>query len=57
MTEIDTKVQMYNTHFLKHKDQIEDALSEAFEVDARSLFNDLVANISLNPICPRFLKE
>lgn len=57
VTEIDTKVQMYNTHFLKHKGQIEDALSEAFEVDARSLFNDLVANISLNPVCPRFLKE
>lgn len=54
--EIDEKVNAYNAHFLKYKDQIEDALSEAFDVDAKSVFNDLTGNITMNPICPRFLK-
>ena len=55
--EIDKKVICYNAHFQNHKGQIEDALSDAFGVDARTLFNDLTGNVILNPICPRFLKE
>ena len=55
--ELDQKIICYNAHFAKHKHQIEAALSDAFEVDACSLFNDLTANITLNPVCPRFLKE
>ena len=53
--EMDQKVTIYNAHFARHKGQIEDALSEAFDTDTRPLFNDLVGNITLNPICPRFL--
>ena len=55
--EINEKVNTYNNHFLKHKDQIEDALSEAFDIDTRTIFNDLVGNITMNPVGPRFLKE
>lgn len=55
--EMDSKIKRYNEHFEKHKNQIEEALSDAFKVDARALFNDLGANISLDPVCPRFLKE
>lgn len=55
--EIDQKVTAYNARFAKYKDQIEDALSEAFDLDTRSVFNDLVGNITLNPVGPRFLKE
>lgn len=55
--EIDSKVICYNNHFQKHKCQIEEALSEAFNLDASSIFNNLTANITLNPISPRFLKE
>ena len=55
--EIDKKVICYNDHFQNHKGQIEDALSDAFGLDARTLFNDLTCNVNLNPICPRFLKE
>ena len=55
--EIDRKVDCYNTHFQIHKDRIEDALSDAFGIDAGSLFNDLTGHVTLNPICPRFLKE
>ena len=55
--EIDKKVICYNDHFQNHKGQIECALSDAFGLDARTLFNDLTCNVILNPICPRFLKE
>ena len=37
--------------------QIEDALTDAFGLDTSSIFNDLTGNVTLNPICPRFLKE
>lgn len=55
--ELDSKTICYNEHFANHKCQIEDALSDAFELDARLFYNDLTGNITLNPICPRFLKE
>ena len=54
---IENKVICYNTHFQNHKGQIEEALSDAFDLDASSIFNDLTCNVTLNPICPRFLKE
>lgn len=55
--ELDQKVELYNLHFNRYHAQIEDALSEAFEIDTSSIFNDLKAYITLNPVCPRFLKE
>ena len=55
--EINNKVIVYNAHFAKYKTQIEDALSDAFKLDAHLLYNDLTGNITLNPISPRFLKE
>lgn len=55
--ELDNKVVLYNEHFEKYHEQIEDALSEAFEIDTRAIFNDLVGNICLNPVGPRFLEE
>lgn len=55
--ELDRKVSLYNDHFAKYHQQIETALSEAFEMDVGTIFNDLTANITLNPVCPRFLEE
>ena len=55
--ELDAKAARYNAHFAAHQPQIEAALSDAFELDANALFNDLVGNITLNPICPRFLRQ
>ena len=51
------KAVSYNAHFQLHKEQIEEVLSDAFCLDAGALFNDLTGNITLNPICPRYLKE
>lgn len=55
--EIDDKVNAYNHHFMNHKNQIEDALSDAFDLDSRTIFNDIVGNITMNPVGPRFLQE
>ena len=55
--ELDKKVGLYNRQFDSYHRQIEDALSEAFGIDTGAVFNDLIGNISLNPVCPRFLEE
>lgn len=56
-TLLNQKVEDYNRHWNRHKSQIEEAFSDAFGIDVSLLFNDLRGEISLNPICPRFLKE
>lgn len=54
---LNQKAALYNSHWSKCRPQIEAALSEAFDLDVHPLFNDLRAEICLNPICPRFLQE
>lgn len=54
---INEKTVLYSRHWEKCKAQIRDALSEAFELDCGTVFNDLRCNVSMNPIEPRFLRE
>lgn len=54
---IEDKVLAYTQCWKTYQGQIEDALSEAFDVDCSKLFLDMKCNISLNPIAPRYLKE
>lgn len=51
------KIQAYSRYWNLHRVEIEQAFSDAFEVDCSNLFNDLVCNISLNPVSPRYLNE
>ena len=39
--ELDIKVNQYNEHFMKYESQINDALSDAFDLDTSRVFNDL----------------
>lgn len=55
--ELEEKVILYQNYWDAHSLQIEEALSDAFDVDCKGLFNDMICRISLNPIEPRFLKE
>ena len=55
--ELNEKVSSYSRRWEECREQITAALSDAFDVDCRRLFPDLRCNLSLNPICPRFLKE
>lgn len=57
LPEIEEKTIKYNERFLRYEAQINDALSEAFQIDSRGMFNDLTGFLCMNPICPRFLKE
>lgn len=53
---IDEKTRQYTIHWEKYKGQIIAALSEAFGMDCTTILDDMVCNISMNPICPRFLE-
>ncbi len=55
-TTIDAKIKQYAAHWEQHKEQITAALSDAFGIDCSHILNDMVCNISMNPICPRFLE-
>lgn len=54
---LNQKVVFYKNHWEACKKQIAEALSDAFELDCGSLFNDMTCNISLNLIQPRCLTE
>ena len=56
-TLLEEKVQAYSKHWNLHKANITQAFSDAFGVDCLEMFNDLVCNISLNPVSSRYLKE
>ena len=54
---INHKVDIYSTYWDKCEPQITEALSDAFSLDCRSLFNDMKCFVSMNPISPRFLSD
>lgn len=55
--EIGEKTRTYRACWEEHRPQVEAAFSDAFGLDAGELFNDVTVNITLNPICPRYLEE
>ncbi len=54
---INEKVQQYQARWLQYKNQITDAFSDAFGIDCSKIFNDIVCNVTLNPVGPRYLRE
>lgn len=54
---VNHKTELYANHWNRCKTQITEALTDAFEIDCGSLFNDIRCNLSMNPIEPRFLQE
>lgn len=55
--EIQSKIISYQEHWNNHEKLINERFSSIFQFDTRSIFNNLVCNITLNPISPRYLKE
>ena len=51
------KRETYQSCWEKHRPLVEAAFSDAFDLDTKTLFNHLTANITLNPICPRYLDQ
>lgn len=57
LTLLSEKEEAYNHHWQKYKEQVNEAFSEAFQVDCENSYNDIVGNITLNPIGPRYLEK
>ena len=55
--DLDTKRSAYQNYWDTNVHNIQRALEDAFKIQLSDQLNDMVANITLNPICPRFLKE
>lgn len=54
-SEMMQKQAFYQAHWNAHEAEIQTAFSEIFSLDLTGQFDDMTANITLNPICPRYL--
>jgi hypothetical protein len=52
---ISNKLIKYNQHWENNRKQIEESFSKAFQIECQCKFNNMVGNINLNPIEPRWL--
>ena len=55
--EIQSKVISYQENWNRYENLINERFSYIFQFDISKIFNNLVCNITLNPISPRYLKE
>lgn len=57
MPELEKKKETYQACWEENRQEVEEALGDIFRVPLAGRFHDIRANITLNPICPRFLAE
>lgn len=55
--EIESKIISYQKSWDRYEKLINQRFSSIFQMDTSEIFNDLVCNITLNPISPRYLKD
>lgn len=55
--ELDEKAKIFNKHWAYKEENVIKIFSKVFNIDCNSIFNNMAAEISINPICPRDLKE
>ena len=53
---IANSINMFSTEWKKIADKLNSAYSSAFDNDCSGILDDMVAEIGLNPICPRDIK-
>ena len=51
------QVEIYTQQWVQYKNKLTMIFSEIFNLNSQPLFNNMKAYISLNPICPRYLKK
>lgn len=51
------KKEIYTHQWKNNKKDLVNLFSSIFQIDCHPLFNDIKVEISLNPICPRYLAE
>lgn len=54
---IQEKAAAYQAQWDQDLAQVEDALSDMFRIDCEEILNDMVCNVTMNPIEPRYLQE
>ncbi len=50
------KIDAYNKHWVDNKEIVIEAFQDAFKINLKNEFNDMVGYIGLNPVSPRFLE-
>lgn len=56
-SQIADRIDAYQAHWQRYRQQITQALEDTFSIDLSPLFNDLVCRTGFNPICPRYLEQ
>ena len=54
---VDNSINMFSEEWKKIADKLDNAYSSAFDNDCSNILNDMVANVGLNPICPRDIQN
>ena len=57
LSTLQEKCRCYAAYWQQHRNQVNAALSDAFDCNMAERFNDLRCHVSLNPIQPRYLQE
>lgn len=55
--ELTEKVEAYQSHWNANRRAVEQALGDIFQMPLAGRYQDIRADITLNPVCPRFLSE
>ncbi len=51
------KKDLFKTRWQLYQEPINSIFSDIFDIDCHNIYNNVITEISLNPICPRYLKE
>ena len=51
--DLTVKAKIFNQYWLEKKDEVTEVFSKVFQIDCENILDDMTAQISLNPICPR----
>ena len=54
---LQNKLSMSQNVWLENKENVNDIYSKVFDIDCHNILSNIMAEISLNPICPRNLKH
>lgn len=54
---VDNSIKIFSDKWSEISDKLNDVYSNAFDNDCNNILNDMVANVGLNPICPRDIQN
>lgn len=54
---VDNFIKIFSDKWSEISDKLNDVYSNAFDNDCNNILNDMVANVGLNPICPRDIQN